>query len=102
MKRKQRVCRHPRCYAVYTASAQVQAASWGGSVDDFADWYNTFQDGARAAIAMARSNPDEEVMMTAFVGGEAEDHPLYYQWNDREKCVEGYTHEEREILNGDC
>lgn len=34
MKRKQRICKYPRCYAVYTASAEAQAASWGGGADN--------------------------------------------------------------------
>lgn len=102
MKRKQRICKYPRCYAVYTASAEAQATSWGGGADNFADWYNTWKDGARAAIALAKLYPNEEVMMLTFVDGEAEDHPSYYKWNETKKCVESYTHEAREILNGNC
>lgn len=102
MKRKQRICKYPRCYAVYTASAEAQAASWGGGADDFADWYSTWKDGAKAAIALAKLSPSEEVMLLTFVDGEAEDHPSYYKWNAAKNCVESYTHEVREVLNGNC
>lgn len=96
------VRRKPIAYAVYTQSAEDLAASYGGSADDYADWYNTEKEAEKAAVTLAKQNPGEEVKMLLFVNGEAEDFPTYYKWSEHENCVESYTHEVRCIYNGDC